>query len=175
MLVTGAGGSIGRELCRQIARRGPAELVLLGHGENSIFEILLELREDFPELLLTPIIADVRDEARLEGVFAARQPEVIFHAAAHKHVPLMEANPLEAVTNNVIGTRNMVAMAAAAGVERFVMISTDKAVQPSSVYGAHQTPGGDAGAGWGAALQAALHGGALWERPRQPRLHHPAL
>ncbi len=136
VLVTGAGGSIGRELCRQIARRGPSELVLLGHGENSIFEILLELREDFPELLLSPVIADVRDEARLAGVFAARQPQVVFHAAAHKHVPLMEANPVEAVTNNVIGTRNLVAMAAEAGVERFVMISTDKAVQPSSVYGA---------------------------------------
>ena len=136
VLVTGAGGSIGRELCRQIARRGPAELVLLGHGENSIFEILLELREDFPGLQLFPVIADVRDEVRLAEVFAERQPQIVFHAAAHKHVPLMEANPVEAVTNNVIGTQNVVNMAARAGIERFVMISTDKAVRPSSVYGA---------------------------------------
>jgi len=136
VLVTGAGGSIGRELCRQIARRGPAELTLLGHGENSIFEILLELREDFPRLPIHPVIADVRDEARLAEVFSSRHPEVVFHAAAHKHVPLMEANPVEAVTNNVLGTRNLVNMAAQAGIERFVMISTDKAVRPSSVYGA---------------------------------------
>lgn len=136
VLVTGAGGSIGRELCRQIARRDPVSLILLGHGENSIFEILLELSEDFPGLPLFPIIADVRDQTRLAEVFAAQQPQVVFHAAAHKHVPLMEANPVEAVTNNVIGTRNLVERAAQAGVERFVMISTDKAVRPSSVYGA---------------------------------------
>ena len=136
VLVTGAGGSIGRELSRQIARRGPGELILLGHGENSIFEILLELTEDFPELRLTPVIADVRDQRRIASVFAKHQPQVVFHAAAHKHVPLMEANAPEAVTNNVMGTRNLLEIAAESNVERFVLISTDKAVQPSSVYGA---------------------------------------
>jgi FlaA1/EpsC-like NDP-sugar epimerase len=136
VLVTGAGGSIGRELCRQIARRSPAELVLLGHGENSIFEILLELREDYPSLLLSPILADVRDAERLDHVFKQRQPQVVFHAAAHKHVPLMEVNVVEAVTNNVMGTRNVTQAALDYGAERFVLISTDKAVRPSSIYGA---------------------------------------
>ncbi len=136
VLVTGAGGSIGRELCRQIARRGPAQLVLLGHGENSIFEIFLELREDYPDIVLLPVIADVRDRERIASVFAAHRPQVVFHAAAHKHVPLMEANAAEAVTNNVIGTQVMVEAAAAGKVERFVLISTDKAVRPANVYGA---------------------------------------
>ncbi|MGE5251927.1 MAG: polysaccharide biosynthesis protein [Bacteroidota bacterium] len=136
VLVTGAGGSIGRELCRQIARRGPGLLVLLGHGENSIFEIFLELSEDYPELALVPVIADIRDSERIASVFGLHRPQVVFHAAAHKHVPLMEANPTEAVTNNVLGTRNMVEVSAQSGVERFVLISTDKAVQPASVYGA---------------------------------------
>ena len=136
VLVTGAGGSIGRELSRQIARRNPAGLVLLGHGENSIFEIYLELREDYPELLLSPVIADVRDAIRLAQVFAQHQPQVVFHAAAHKHVPLMEVNIVEAVTNNVLGTRNVVQTALDQDAERFVLISTDKAVHPSSIYGA---------------------------------------
>jgi FlaA1/EpsC-like NDP-sugar epimerase len=136
VLVTGAGGSIGRELCRQIARRAPSQMLLLGHGENSIFEILLELREDYADLTLFPVIADVRDRGRIASVFDRYQPQVIFHAAAHKHVPLMEANPTEAVSNNVLGTQNLVQIAADARVERFVLISTDKAVQPSSVYGA---------------------------------------
>ncbi len=136
VLVTGAGGSIGRELCRQIARRNPAELVLLGHGENSIFEIFLELHEDYPDLLLSPVIADVRDVERLNQVFNQHQPQVIFHAAAHKHVPLMEVNVVEAITNNVLGTRNVVQAALDHQVERFVLISTDKAVRPSSIYGA---------------------------------------
>ena len=136
VLVTGAGGSIGRELCRQIARRNPSELVLLGHGENSIFEVYLELRDDYPELLLSPVIADVRDAGRLTQVFAKHQPQVVFHAAAHKHVPLMEVNATEAVTNNGIGTQNVVQAALDHNVERFVLISTDKAVRPSSIYGA---------------------------------------
>ena len=136
VLVTGAGGSIGRELFRQIARRNPAELVLLGHGENSIFEIFLELHADYPDLLLAPVIADVRDEERLAQVFGEHQPQVIFHTAAHKHVPLMEVNVVEALTNNVIGTRNVVQAALDHQVERFVLISTDKAVRPSSIYGA---------------------------------------
>lgn len=136
VLVTGAGGSIGREICRQIARWNPTELVLLGHGENSIFESLMELKDDFPTLNIQAIIADVRDLNRMEKVFAQYQPQVVFHAAAHKHVPLMEANVEEAVTNNVIGTRNVVAAATKHNVERFVLISTDKAVRPMSVMGA---------------------------------------
>ena len=136
VLVTGAGGSIGRELCRQIARRAPSELVLLGHGENSIFEIYLELRENYPGILLSPVIADVRDEVRLTQVFEAHQPQVVFHAAAHKHVPLMEVNIVEAVTNNVLGTRNVTQVALEHRVEKFVLISTDKAVRPASIYGA---------------------------------------
>lgn len=136
VLVTGAGGSIGSELCRQIARRNPAELVLLGHGENSIFEILLELQSNYPSLKLIPIIADIRNAQRLDSVFAAHQPQIVFHAAAHKHVPLMEANPVEAISNNVLGTRNLVQTALDHNVERFVLISTDKAVRPSSIYGA---------------------------------------
>jgi len=136
VLVTGAGGSIGRELCRQIARRNPSELVLLGHGENSIFEILLELNQDYPNLIIAPIIADIRNSERLESIFKQHQPQVVFHAAAHKHVPLMEVNIVEAVTNNIIGTRNVTQAALAHNVERFVLISTDKAVRPSSIYGA---------------------------------------
>lgn len=136
VLVTGAGGSIGRELCRQIARRNPSQLVLLGHGENSIFEILLELKQDYPTLPLLPVIADIRNVDRIEQIFRQHQPQVVFHAAAHKHVPLMEANIVEAVTNNVIGTHNLTQVAVARDVERFVLISTDKAVRPASIYGA---------------------------------------
>lgn len=136
IMVTGAGGSIGREICRQIARWSPAELVLLGHGENSIFESLLELNEDFPSLSIHPVIADVRDTSRIEEMFKLHQPQVVFHAAAHKHVPLMEANVEEAITNNVLGTRNIVGTANRYGVERLVLISTDKAVRPVSIMGA---------------------------------------
>jgi FlaA1/EpsC-like NDP-sugar epimerase len=136
VLVTGAGGSIGLELCRQVARWMPAQLVLLGHGENSIFEALLELGENYPDLPLLPVIADIRDRGRIAAVFADLKPQVVFHAAAHKHVPLMELNVAEAVTNNVLGTRSVVDAALAAGTERLVLISTDKAVQPSSVMGA---------------------------------------
>ena len=141
VLVTGGGGSIGSELCRQILRCQPAELVLLGHGENSIFEIHNELQRLASSLgegapRLRPVIADVRFGERICRLFQEIQPDIVFHAAAHKHVPLMEANPAEAITNNVLGTRNVVNASLAAGVERFVMISTDKAVNPTSVMGA---------------------------------------
>ena len=136
VLVTGAGGSIGLELCRQVARWAPSQLILLGHGENSIFEALLELGENYPELPMRPVIADIRDRGRIGAIFSELKPQVVFHAAAHKHVPLMELNVTEAVSNNVLGTRSVVDAALEAGTERLVLISTDKAVQPSSVMGA---------------------------------------
>ncbi len=136
VLVTGGGGSIGRELCRQIAQSHPARLLMLGHGENSIFEALLDLREAFPTLEIDPLIADVRDFLRLNSLFETWQPDVVFHAAAHKHVPLMESNIEEAITNNIQGTRNVVNAALANNVERLVMISTDKAIRPVNVMGA---------------------------------------
>ena len=136
LLVTGAGGSIGRELSRQIARWNPAQLIILGHGENSIFETLLELREDYPNLQLEAVIADVKDKTRLQSVFREYQIQVVFHAAAHKHVPLMQTNVEEAILNNIFGTRNVVETAIEFNVERLVLISTDKAVHPANVYGA---------------------------------------
>jgi FlaA1/EpsC-like NDP-sugar epimerase len=136
VMVTGAGGSIGRELCRQIAQVYPKRLIILGHGENSIFSVFLDLKESFPSLELVPLIADVRDLPRLEAIFKRWKPEVIFHTAAHKHVPLMETNIEEAITNNVIGTGNLVRIALANDVQRLVMISTDKAIRPVSVMGA---------------------------------------
>jgi FlaA1/EpsC-like NDP-sugar epimerase len=136
VLVTGAGGSIGSELCRQVARARPREIVLLGHGENSVFEIHTRLHELPNAPKLVPVIADIRDPRRLEDVFRRHRPTVVFHAAAHKHVPLMEADPEEAITNNVLGTRMMIDASVAAGVDRFVLVSTDKAVAPASVMGA---------------------------------------
>jgi FlaA1/EpsC-like NDP-sugar epimerase len=136
VLVTGAGGSIGRELCRQIARWNPEQLLLLGHGENSIYESLLELKESYPDLKTVPLIADIRDKPRLQILMEKYRPNVIFHAAAHKHVPLMEFNVEEAVTNNVLGTKHLVETALKANVDRLVMISTDKAILPANVMGA---------------------------------------
>lgn len=136
ILVTGAGGSIGSELCRQIARFNPRRLVLLGHGENSIYTIEQELARKFPSLERDVIIADIRDAGKIHAVMQRHRPRVVFHSAAHKHVPLMEHNVDEAITNNVLGTRNVVQAALAAGVERFVLISTDKAVCPTSIMGA---------------------------------------
>ena len=146
VLVTGAGGSIGSELCRQILRCCPASLVLLGHGENSIFEINNELRRklDGPDSpcppdrkpALVPVIADVRFGERLQTIFDAYRPEVVFHAAAHKHVPLMEGNVSDAITNNVLGTLRVVEASAMVGVNHLVLISTDKAVNPTSIMGA---------------------------------------
>jgi FlaA1/EpsC-like NDP-sugar epimerase len=135
-MVTGAGGSIGRELCRQIAQLAPRKLLMLGHGENSIFSAITDLKENFPSLEFIPLIGDVRDPARLAVLFERHQPEVIFHTAAHKHVPLMETNIEEAITNNVLGTQNLVQTAIKYNVQRFVLISTDKAIRPVSVMGA---------------------------------------
>jgi FlaA1/EpsC-like NDP-sugar epimerase len=136
VLITGAGGSIGSELCRQLGRLAPTRLVVLGHGENSIFDIYHELRDSFPDVKIVPVIADVRDRDRMMSLMATYRPHAVFHAAAHKHVPLMEDNVVEAITNNVSGTRNTVDAAIAADVGHFVLISTDKAVRPTSVMGA---------------------------------------
>ena len=137
ILVTGAGGSIGSEICRQIARFSPKRLLLLGHGENSIYLIHRELQEKYGKSIeLIPVIADVQDRERIFDIMATYRPNVVYHAAAHKHVPLMEYNPHEAVKNNIFGTKNVADAAKAANVEKFVMISTDKAVNPPNVMGA---------------------------------------
>jgi FlaA1/EpsC-like NDP-sugar epimerase len=139
--VSGAGGSIGSELCRQLLEGGAERLFLFGHGENSIYEIERELRllqeEGVGEkATIVPIIGEMQDRDYLHFILSRTRAGVVFHAAAHKHVPLMEANPVEAVKNNVFGTKNIVDASKKSGVERFVLISTDKAVDPRSVYGA---------------------------------------
>ncbi len=142
ILVTGGGGSIGGELCRQVMPCQPAALYVLGHGENSVFEITNELRRWEQEhrpgqpSIVEAIVADIRFPERMQAIFARVRPEIVFHAAAHKHVPLMEDHPSEAITNNVLGTRNVLDACLASGVERFVMLSTDKAVNPTSIMGA---------------------------------------
>ncbi|MDD2556905.1 MAG: nucleoside-diphosphate sugar epimerase/dehydratase [Desulfuromonadaceae bacterium] len=136
VLVTGAGGSIGAELCRQIARFAPQKLVLFENAETPLFLVEQELRQTLAGVSLYPIIGDIRHRARVEAIFAEFKPQVVFHAAAYKHVPMMEINPAEAVNNNVRGTQVVAETASATGVERFVMISTDKAVNPTSVMGA---------------------------------------
>jgi len=136
VLVTGAGGSIGAELCRQICRFGPGRLILVERFENALFEIHRELTAAFPQVPIEPRVADVCDMARMTQIFEASKPGFVFHAAAHKHVPMMEWNPGEAVKNNVGGTRNVADLADRFGVERFVLVSTDKAVNPSSIMGA---------------------------------------
>ena len=135
VLVTGAGGSIGSELCRQMALWSPDHLILLGHGENSVFLIEQELRHRWPKLSLNVVVADIRDLPRLTAIFEQTKPQVIFHAAAHKHVPMMEANCEDAISNNVGGTRTLVQLAERFDVERFVLISSDKAVNPTNVMG----------------------------------------
>jgi len=147
VLITGAGGSIGSELCRQIFRCRPAEMILVGHGENSVFNIEQELKQVLQILRqennsartftdIVAFIADLRFRDRVENAFIRYQPDIVFHAAAHKHVPLMEANPPEAITNNVLGTKNILDLAIKYNVQNFVMISTDKAVNPTNVMGA---------------------------------------
>jgi len=136
VLVTGAGGSIGSELCRQIARVGPRLLVMLDHAEDNLFEIEREMVEERHFSSVEAVLADCKEPHRMLETMQRFKPSVVFHAAAYKHVPLMEANPLEAVRNNAIATRVTTDTAAASGVERFVLISTDKAVNPKTVMGA---------------------------------------
>lgn len=136
VLVTGAGGSIGSEIVRQVTKFNPRKIILLGHGENSIYNILEEMSEKNNSIEYTPIIADIQDYSRLFKIFELYKPDIVYHAAAHKHVPLMEYNPGEAVKNNIIGTKNTAEIACRSGVKRFVLISTDKAVNPPNTMGA---------------------------------------
>ncbi|MEI2330727.1 nucleoside-diphosphate sugar epimerase/dehydratase [Priestia megaterium] len=136
VLVTGAGGSIGSEICRQICKFNPRKIILLGHGENSIYTIDMELRQKYQNTIeILPVIADVQDRDRIFEVMDTHKPDVVYHAAAHKHVPLMEYNPKEAVKNNVIGTKNVAEAADTFSVRNFVLISSDKAVNPTNVMG----------------------------------------
>ena len=136
VLVTGGGGSIGSELCRQIVQYHPKQLILLDIYENTVYDLENELKERYPDQQLTVLIASVRDEERLEEIFKAFRPEIVFHAAAHKHVPLMEHSAADAVKNNVFGTLHVAKCAEKYGAKRFVAISTDKAVHPTNVMGA---------------------------------------
>ncbi len=170
VLVTGAGGSIGSEIVRQMAAFSPEHVLLLGRGENSIFQAEREFRSEFPSIRFTPIIADVRDRDSLEYVFRQYRPQVVFHDAAHKHVPLMESNPEQAIFNNVGGTRNLCELALEHGVERFVNISTDKSVNPSSIMGSskrvaeHVVQRAAAQAGDGQAFVSVRFGNVLGSR-----------
>ncbi len=136
ILVTGAGGSIGSELCRQIARHHPGQLILFDVYENNAYEIQQELKAKYPKLNMEVLIGSVRDSRRINQVFAQYRPEVVYHAAAHKHVPLMEDSPREAIKNNVLGTYKTAYAAMKNGCKRFVLISTDKAVNPTNIMGA---------------------------------------
>jgi FlaA1/EpsC-like NDP-sugar epimerase len=135
VLVTGAGGSIGSELCRQVAALGAAQIVLVEHAENALVTIERELQHERRFTATVPVLADVKDRVKIRRLFDRHRPDVVFHAAAYKHVPLMEANPLESVRNNVIGTRVIAEIASECGVKRFVLVSTDKAVRPKNVLG----------------------------------------
>lgn len=136
VLVTGGGGSIGSELCRQIMKYNPEKLIIFDIYENNLYDIELELKSKYPKQKIEAIVGSVRDKKRLEDVFSEYKPSLVFHAAAHKHVPLMENNPLEAIKNNIFGTYNVVNCADKYGTERFVLISTDKAVNPTNIMGA---------------------------------------
>ncbi|WP_423189032.1 polysaccharide biosynthesis protein [Alkalibacterium sp. f15] len=137
ILVSGAGGSIGSEICRQVSKFSPSKILLLGHGENSIYQIDRELRNLYNDTIeIVPLIADIQDRERIFDIMKKYKPNRVYHAAAHKHVPMMEYNPYEAVKNNVYGSKNMAEAAKAAGVDRFIMVSTDKAVNPPNVMGA---------------------------------------
>jgi FlaA1/EpsC-like NDP-sugar epimerase len=141
VLVVGAGGSIGSEICRQVARFGPSRLLLMGHGEDSLYRIERELRATLPGVECLPLLGTVRERGKLQWLLSQYKPQVIFHAAAYKHVPLMESNQDEAVLNNVVGTRNLLLAAEAEGVPNLVFISSDKAVEPANVMGATKRVG----------------------------------
>jgi FlaA1/EpsC-like NDP-sugar epimerase len=136
VLVTGAGGSIGSELCRQICRFRPDRIVLYERAESPLYELGLELKQNFGGVEILPLLADIRDRRQLEKAFEASKPQVVFHAAAYKHVPMLELQPWKAIKNNVLGTRNLIDISLRFEVERFVFVSTDKAVNPSNVMGA---------------------------------------
>lgn len=136
VIVTGAGGSIGSELCRQIIKYRPSNLLLFDRSENNLYEIDFELRTEKHESSITSVIGDIQDLSYLEHIFSTYKPQIVFHAAAYKHVPLMEYNPIEAVKNNIFGTRNLIEVSSKYGIESFVLISTDKAVNPTSIMGA---------------------------------------
>lgn len=136
VLVTGAGGSIGSEICRQVAKFSPKQLVFFEHNENDVYFLELELKKQFKNIKFNTVIGDIKDIGLLKNVFSKYKPNVIFHAAAHKHVPLLEENPASAVKNNIIGTRNLIYAAAHYKIDNFVFISTDKAVNPTSIMGA---------------------------------------
>ena len=135
-MITGGGGSIGKELGRQICKFVPGKLILLDHSEYGLFHLNLELKDKWPDLEIDLVVADIRNKAKMDKIFRKLKPEVIFHAAAYKHVPLMEFHPDEAISSNIIGTKNVGELASKYGVERMVMISTDKAINPSSIMGA---------------------------------------
>lgn len=134
--ITGAGGSIGSEIARQVSRLNPKKILLIGHGENSIYLIYHELLKESLNVELIPIIADIKDYSRIKTIFETHRPDIVYHAAAHKHVPLMELNPIEAFTNNIQGTYNVARAVDAVAISKMVMVSTDKAVKPTSVMGA---------------------------------------
>jgi FlaA1/EpsC-like NDP-sugar epimerase len=161
VLVTGAGGSIGSELCRQIARVNPRRIVLVDHAEDNLFEILRELEEDRHVRNAVPVLADCKEEERMREVFSEHRPTVVFHAAAYKHVAMMELNPVEAVRNNALATRLVARIAGDSGVKRFVLVSTDKAVKPATVMGASK-----ALAEWGVEAAAARHAGTRFATVR---------
>jgi FlaA1/EpsC-like NDP-sugar epimerase len=141
ILVTGAGGSIGSELCRQICRFRPASVILFERAESPLYEFNQELNASFPQIKIIPLLADIRDRAQLTHAFSEYRPQVIFHAAAYKHVPVMEVQPWKAIKNNIIGTRNVIDISSQFGVERFVFVSTDKAVRPTNIMGATKRVG----------------------------------
>ncbi|UCC96231.1 MAG: polysaccharide biosynthesis protein, partial [Candidatus Omnitrophota bacterium] len=135
ILVTGAGGSIGSEICRQVVKYNPESIILYDHNENDVYFLEVEFKNKYPHVQLKIIVGDIKDIGLLKHVFSKYKPQVIFHAAAHKHVPLMQEVPSAAVKNNIIGSRNLIYAANHYNVERFVLISTDKAVNPTSVMG----------------------------------------
>ena len=141
MLVTGGGGSIGSELCRQVVQLGAKRLVLVDKAESSLYEMQRELVDERHFTAVLPVLADCSDPPKMRDVFEKYQPQVVFHAAAYKHVPMLETNPMQAVSNNIVGTRVIVEVSVEFGVERFVFISTDKAAKPKNLLGQSKAVG----------------------------------